>query len=341
MLFAADAWVLLTAELRVPVPHFAENVPVGSEKCWNEWRENRICMVNKMSTDSKIVRNLTYTVCSDWFKILANHRFTVSTDKRWFVPSWSVADDRDESVVWKISCAKWETVCVLARVITLNLNAWAKSNDKIACGEILRDTVGCCRRALLEITSWKRDGNLSSWNLNADDAPLEIQRSFFETLRGLSEMLFELTCLGRANTPSEICAHDYNCLLLTVLNRAEALRMDDEIVPFSLKLFVKQSCTIVIMAVGATLCKNAHALRVLHPPETVRWKFVQMQYAAAKVAFEESRCFDEHRVLTSNVSLDTLTDVLQCTSRVAKGTAAGNALVPATMPCSIEYNFPF
>jgi hypothetical protein len=264
-----------------------------------------------------------------------------------FVSSWLVSDGEADKVVWSVTCAKWETLCLLASVIVLNLRDWAAHQDKTSaeCAQYLKHTVACSRRAIVDLKAWWDVGNRSSWDTDSDNAPEEANFHFFETARALSEMLFELTCLAKASTHAEICAHGYNCVLLSVINKAEQLSQYEH-VPACLAGFVEQVCVAVSIAVGQTIWKSANALRVLEPPRTVRWKDVHSLYKRSRDSLKYAKCFEMDLMAKTDIHLEEFERTLECIRRISAGTltedpATSKPLTAVPTPRSLEYAFPF
>lgn len=343
MFFTSPAWSLVDAKLFLPEPYAAEKVATGSEDEWNSWRTARIDMANDGSTDTAKMLDRCRVANAHWFKVL--NRTTLSLDKP-FAVGWLIREDEedeDERAVYTVSCAKWETLCLLARFVLLNLREWAAHADKTRHAERLRDAVACSCRALVEIKRWWEDGNRQTWKTEENTLPANIE-NLFETARALSEMLYELTCLARATTHQEVCAHDFNCVLMSVLEKVDEIQRR-ETVPDTMARFVNQTCAAVLISVGETAWTSADALRVLDPPTTVSWDHVEWLYGKARDAFREARpFFDPDKVAKANLSGKRFDDVSDCLERIAKGTFiemdASKTMMAAPVP-RIAYAFPF
>lgn len=337
-------WALVDAKLPPPIPFAPEKVATGSVKEWNLWRDSRIDMTNDFSMEGSKMLDKCREVNIHWFKTLNYPDLEVSKP---FAVSWLFQEDADNNysdgrTLYTVSCAKWETVCLLARFVLLNLGEWVAHADKAPHAERLRDAVSCSRRALMEIKEWWEEGNLKTWKMKNNSFPADIE-NFFDTTRMLSEMLYEFTCLSQASTAKEICAHDFNCVLLSVLEKVDVIRRDVN-VPDSMVRFVGQICAAVNISVGETAWASADHLHVLKPPTTVAWPHIEMLYMKAKGSFDNAGAFfDPEKLSITNLTTQGFEDVLLLLARIRGGTFIeheGKPMMAAPIP-SIEYTFPF
>jgi hypothetical protein len=345
MLFEASVWTLIAAELHAPLPRAAEKVTLGSTDLWNLWRKSRIKIENEPLTDINTKKN-TYDAVSEWYAIRRIPEFqTVVRTHTCFEVAWTVADIDEQTVTYTMSCAKWETMCLLARVIVINLREWAASKNKCESANCLVDVVACSRRALQELKEWWDLGDRKAWSSEKYSVPVEMDYPFFETTRALAEMLYEFSCLARATSHEEMCARDYHCVLMSITNKSDTIAQYQDI-PACLETFVDQVCNAVTISVGQCVWNSVYAMRTLNPPSTIQWKDVCRMYEKAERAVRCAQCFDDAALVRAKLSREEFRETLDCAHKISNGTLVENlnglALVtPSQIPFASEYPFPF
>jgi hypothetical protein len=342
MLFASPLWSLITADLQPPVP-FAATKMGGSraDEKWNLFKNAR----EQVSDETQISKKKTYVACALWFNILESN---VLLDRE-FQSSYVVQVDEGIQKTLTTSSAKWETLCLLARVIMLNLQEWVLSSKKEEplARQCLKDAVACSRRAVKELKEWWANGNRAEWDKSTSINVAEANYHLFEAMRVLSELLFELTCLSAASSDEEVCAHDYNRVLLAVTTKAKGLSKEDDVPP-AVEKFIDQVCAIVVIAVGDTVRECAERLQVLNPPQTIHWHDVCLLYKDAVAVLNRSNSlgFDQQSLDALGFDKSTLDENAIRLKRIAEYSCEENItqyakLAPQPIPLVIEYAFPF
>lgn len=337
MFFKSPIWELVKNDLRLPTPCAANRVPESENEKWNSWKKNRSEMQFFKNENDYEKKKNTYVVCRDWFDILNNPNINIDSH---LIIGWSLCENDDDDDKWFISCAKWETLCLLSRVILINLRLWLRDKNNI---EALKDIITCSKQAIKELTEWIDHGNFHEWE-ESDEMPEEIHFEFFETTRSLAEMLYGFTCLARANTHIEVCGLEYNCVLLSIVLQAECLYEDDNI-PLSLQKCVQQICIAVFVSVCKTLFQSAEVLRVLDPPKTVSWNQVTFFFQKAIEHIKKTSCFDAELLSSISSSLEDLQDSSYDAERLNRGFIGehlnDDAFVPKNIPKIESLRFPF
>lgn len=236
---------------------------------------------------------------------------------------------------------------MLARVVIINLRKWALHTDKLCHIRGLGDAVACSRRALSELKEWYDEGNRTFIDTRQPEFPAELNFEFFETTRALSEMLYEFTCLSQAKTDEELCAHDFNCVLLAVLSKAESVQQNahqSDNMPYSLLEFVDQTCAATILSVGEQIHASADRIRVLDPPRTIPWDHVRLLYEKALYVVGNAY-FPEEKMDALGYSKEKIKEEFECIDRIARGALTDpnvpTKVVIGTEVPHIEYPFPF
>jgi len=139
-----------------------------------------------------------------------------------FVCAWAVTlpTDIEAPRTVSVSCIKWETVCVLTRVILCNLSAFLDEPHGEGHHARLTLAIACAQRAVDELEEWRDHGNLVTWEMTSSFFPLETDPTFFETLDATCRLLFELYCLSGMDS-DEVLAHAG--VFLALLKRAELI----------------------------------------------------------------------------------------------------------------------
>lgn len=329
MFLKSPAWGLLDASVDLPRPCGSEAVPEGDDELWTRWKAAKIEMEKKMidNTESSEIKKITYVACGHWFKIPPDTELDGP-----FISGWAMTVDDDP---WFASCGKWETVGLLCAVTVVNLGEWITDRSDSSA---LADTIACSARALDELTEWRHRGNLRDFT---DELPEQATPEYFRTTKEVGEILYGVSCLSRATTPTEVCKREFAQVVLSAVQRAERL-LETEDLPETLEQFVQQAMVLTVVSVALTYYSCADQLRVLEPPETVGWSDVVLFLEKAVECLKNAGCFGRERRETLETELR---DNLNCAIRLDEGFCGEwvdkEDLRPSRMPIPETIPFPF
>jgi hypothetical protein len=207
------------------------------------------------------------SLCKSWFELVDSSKSFPLLNAP-FVSAWNVTLPENETPrAVRVSCLKWETVCLLPRSIIVNLDTFLNKPEADGNQDRLSSATACAQRAIDELVEWRERGNLNSWEEGSDFIPLEIDISFFETLHSSCRLLYELCSLSKMEQGEAVLGT--GGLLLSLIKRAERLA-DDGHAPAALECFTAQLADAVDVGISQMLVKCAFECRVL-PPNKTTW----------------------------------------------------------------------
>lgn len=329
MFLKSPVWGLIDARVDLPCPRGSESVPDGDKELWRRWKKARTEMEKMFRNKSNVSesKKITYVACDHWFRVPVDAELDGP-----FVSGWAWSVDEEP---WFCSCGKWETVGLMCAVAVVNLRAWfADRSDASA----LADAIACSDKALDELNEWRERGNLRDFE---DELPEQATPEFFGTIKELGLILYGVSCMSRAKTPTEICKRKFAEVILSVVQKGETLLDNTDDLPETLEQFVQQTVVATVVSVALTYYSCAEKLRVLEPPETVGWNDVVLFLEKALECSENARCFDGEQRETL---VTELRDNLNCAVRLDEGFCGEwddkEPLKPSDMPVD-EMRFPF
>jgi len=266
-----------------------------------------------------------YPICQLWFSVIADPPTVDSI----FISSWAVASPSQANDTFEVSvsCMKWETLCLLSKVILTNINLFMQCPTEEDNRYRLRDAVACAQRATVELNEWRNGGNLSSWDSVV--IPLEIDFGYFKALEELSSVLFQLYSLSMVEDDG-VLAH--TSLLADLLNRLSLLS-DQDFVPDILvedlicvyKAIDEGVSTEVVRAAHSAAKKGNHV---------ISWR---------EVIYWQTRVVSCHApgILYKSQQLLAAEDDLQTITRIAGATQLQEPEIPTAKGLGFELKFAF
>lgn len=189
-MFSEEDWQTLLLEMTPPVPIPREyktdkrqkDETLDARRAWEAWKSAR---KENVGEESKIL-----AMGKTWFALQHAGFSNVRCEKP-FVSAWKTFDNRENSgEVVAISCAKWETMCLLhARVIQMINKKPVKTDNLLVC-------MACCDKALEELRQWTTSGNLAVDEEHQDDtfravrALPPLDACFYEQLQKTCAVLY-------------------------------------------------------------------------------------------------------------------------------------------------------
>jgi hypothetical protein len=282
--FADPVWIVVRDGIGGPSPAPGEMIPnarfldlngneiPGSIDEWDKWRRARSRLVENPDSVPDLL-----AACAAWFDPNLAGELSRVVLSAPFAVDWSVmpeTDDERESDaprVVRMSCAKWESVCLLARVVTVDLTEIVRGQGTDERREELaKRVVACSRKAVNEISDWKR-GNLNQ--LSLEYTPVELNVAFFEATRRMGETLFDLARVAQVKKAESICNHTYSGVLLYVIKKAStAIEKGEEASPV-VEEFARKVYNAVVASVAEKVVRAAMHLKVLRDP-CISWTHV-------------------------------------------------------------------
>ncbi len=240
---------------------------------WDTWKKTRARLVENPESGSDLL-----AACAAWFAPTLAGELSRVVLSAPFAVGWRVMAETDEEKetgparVVRMSCAKWESVCLLARVVTADLTEIVRpdgTDDRRE--ELARRVVACSRKAIDELSEWIR-GNLGQ--LRLEHTPVELNVAFFETTRHMGEMFFDLARVAQVKQPRAVCHHRYSSVLLHVIKKATtAIEKGEEASPV-VEEFARKVYNATIASVAEKVVRAAMHLKVLEEP-CVGWDHVE------------------------------------------------------------------
>jgi hypothetical protein len=323
MFFDAKEWTEIQFSILPCEAKNEQEIPAGDAFAWNEWRKKK-CKNEKSSDD-------LYEICREWFFV---KDLPILFDKP-FTSSWEITslDNDEHRTVFRVSSMKWETLCLLSRVILTNISDVCKHPTQIESNkQKLQDVVACSSRAIEELKEWWEPGNRHQWKTTdtSETEPMEISFHFYEVFRSTGELLFMLYCLSSAST-EEVCEKNFNELLMSLIKKAEAIKQFEH-TPDELDAFVNSVYLAVVVGVSEAVIRSAFKMRVL-PEGFISWRHV---------------CEWKQRTIEVRKQCNNLTaaddEELEELERIEKGNLVENRcgpLNPKPFQFQIEFKFPF
>jgi hypothetical protein len=262
MFFSNAEWPQVKLDVISPLP-------IRSAMCGESEDPDFIVWKNLRSQISQENEGFLKRLCESWFLLVANpvKRFPILNAP--FLSAWNVTlPENDDPRAVRVSCLKWETMCVLTRSILANLGAFLNKPD--ATGnqqDKLSIAIGCAQHAIEELRIWQERGNLSSWNRDSDFIPLEIDISFFETLHGTCRVLYELYSLSKMDSGEGVLATAG--VLLSLIKRIERIASDSN-VPVALDYFMKTLVNAIDVGISQRMVETAFDCKIL-PLDKTSW----------------------------------------------------------------------
>jgi hypothetical protein len=206
-------------------------------------------------------------VCKSWFALVDSpKRFPLLNAP--FVSAWNVTLPVNEAPrAVRVSCLKWESVCLLTRSILQDLNTFLSKPEADGNQGRLSRATACAQRAIAELREWRERGNLKSWEQGSDFIPLEIDISFFETLHSTCRLLYELCSLSKMEQGDGILAT--GGVMLALIKKAERIA-DDRNIPAALELFTAKLVDAIDVGISQKMVSCAFECRIL-PLDKSSW----------------------------------------------------------------------
>lgn len=301
--FDDPTWILARKKWRGPVPAPREVIPDAVSrdsydekkwsKRWDTWKKTRLLLAENPRDESTLVRT-----CAAWFdpNLVADRPNLLLSGP--FESTWRVSfdlddddgdddgryrderdDDEDRGPTIRASCARWETTCVLARVVALDLER-TMSTDA-SRGERKRRAkriVACSDEAARNLRDWRETGNGKRWGEQSPDAyaslPLEANVAYFEATRDLGSMLHDVACVDAVTDPNMTCDKTFTQVALDIVRRAnELVDRVAERAPKIVHDMTRPACDAIVASVAEKIVRAALALKTLQRP-CVGWKRV-------------------------------------------------------------------
>lgn len=182
------------------------------------------------------------------------------------------ADDADERPVVRVSCAVWETTCVLARVIVVDLRrAMTADTPSEERKRRARRIVACSREAIDTLERWWKTGNGRRWLESGVDVPLEANVVYFQTTRLLGEILHDLACVDTITEPSLVCHKSFTQVALDIASRAnEMVERASVDAPRRVHDMASATRDAIVASVAEKIVRAAFQLKTLRKP-CVAW----------------------------------------------------------------------
>ena len=214
MFFSSPEWSRVSLRLESPCPLRTAECAESDDDNWNLWKNMRL----------KLEKNTIhiYPICQLWFQIIRN----LPNISKPFLASWAVTSPAQMNQTFDISvtCTKWETLCLLSKVILINLEQFLQSPGDEGNRYRLRDATACAQRATVELNEWRADGHLGTWSNEV--VPLEVDFGYFKALEELSALLFQLFVLSLTQN-DDVLMH--TSLLSGIITRLGLLCEEDSV----------------------------------------------------------------------------------------------------------------
>lgn len=299
-MFDDPTWILARKKWRGPVPAPGEVIPDAVSRdangeiffsdAWNTWKKNRLLLVENPDDESILLRT-----CASWFdsRLVADRPNLLLSEP--FESTWRVSfdigddeglddvdlDDRDDDdarrrPTIRASCANWETTCVLARAIAIDLErAMSMDATREERKKRTRRIVACSERAARTLREWWTNGNGEKWHETANvPLPLEANVAFFEATRDLGSMLHDVACVDAVTDPTMVCDKTFTQVALDLVRRAnELVDRVDERAPRIVHDLTRPACDAIVASVAEKIVRAARELKTLQRP-CVGWNRV-------------------------------------------------------------------
>ena len=191
-----------------------ENKNRNENDCWEKWISCR-------------EKGETASLAASWFALKKIGLSKIKCNKP-FSSTWQVVNKYDEKVFFNVSCAKWETLCILNKVIIDNMN------NKPLIEENILQAISCAEMAGKELYEWTFAGNLDNGNAeNGDDGIqslltlVEMDSCFYESAAGICKVIYHAMKLNQykeQNSDSDLTVLDNAGCFLTLILEAEKCR---------------------------------------------------------------------------------------------------------------------
>lgn len=156
-MFDEHKWGKVTLDLVPPTPILRE-YEAEADELWEAWKTAR--------------KNKNIPETGKAWSRLKERGFAAIKCKKPFVSAWKIYHDAENGEVVSVSCAKWETLCLLYARATETVN------QRPLVAENLLTCAACCEAAGEELRQWVTSGNLSVQEEYQDDT--------FRNLRAVS-----------------------------------------------------------------------------------------------------------------------------------------------------------
>ena len=232
-----------------------------------------------MADESEEDESRVLETCAAWFDPALAGRLPDLLLSGPFESTWRVSsadadgygDDDDETEderpVVRVSCVRWETACVLARVIFGDfervISADASTDER---KRRARRIVACSRKAI-ETLEWWKMGNGGRWPASSVPVPLEANVVYFQTTRDLGEILYDLACVDTITSPNLVCDKSFTQVALDIATRANRLvvRVAED-APMRVYAFTKPTCDAIVASLAEKIVSAALRLKTLAKP---------------------------------------------------------------------------
>ena len=235
--------------------------------CGQSEKSDFIIWKNLRSQMSQKNEGFLELLCQSWFKLVDPLKKFPLLDAP-FVSAWNVTmPDSGESRIVRVSCLKWETMCVLTRSILINLSAFLDKPEAEGNQNKLVISIGCAQHAIEELTEWRESGNLKSWERDSDFIPLEVDIAFFEALHGTCRVLYEIYSLSKMDAGEKVLGT--GGVMLSLIKRIEAIASHRH-VPSTLDYFLKTLVNAIDVGISQTMVREALDCKIL-PVSKTTW----------------------------------------------------------------------
>ena len=235
-----------------------------------------------MGDDPKDESTLVET-CAAWFDPALADRFpdlllSGPFETTWRATSADADDDDDDDLdrpAYRVSCASWETTCVLARVIVGDLRrAMVPDTPSEERKRRAVRVAACSREAIDTLERWWKKGNGRRWSASGVRVPLEANVAYFQMTRVLGEILYDVACVDTITEPNMVCHKTFTQVALHIASRAnEMVERASEDAPRRVHDTASATRDAVIASVAEKIVRAAFGLKTLRKP-CVAWSHV-------------------------------------------------------------------
>ena len=183
--------------------------------CWEKW------IMSRENGDAACL-------AANWFALKKTGLSKIKCKKPFSI-TWQVVNKYGEKLFFNVSCAKWETLCILNKLIIDNMN------KPLSEGNILQ-AISCAEMAGNELREWIHVGKLGNAENEDDDIQslltlVEMDSCFYESAAGICKVIYHAMKLNQykeQNSDSDLTVLDNAGCFLTLILEAEKCRKQIE-----------------------------------------------------------------------------------------------------------------